>query len=153
MRKEVTGKQKDQWKETKRKGVAKYQERRKILYAVNKGAQKKNKEVKELLDRVHKKSPVLKSKIKKVSKKESARRRKYLALIKELVKLPEHQYCFAKFPGCTLIPTEWHHGRGRIGRFLFMYLRHLCHWCHVYAEMHPEEAKEKEVSFSRLTKE
>ncbi len=138
MRKEVTQKQKDQWKETQRKGVAKYQEKLKKKVLVPK-----------------KKSPVLKSsscRIKKRSKKESARQRKYLALIKELGKLPEHQECFAKFPGCTLIPTEWHHGRGRIGRFLFMYLRHLCHWCHVYAEMHPEEAKEKEVSFSRLAK-
>lgn len=139
--------QREYW-DKKRKDVAKkYQEKRKLLYLVNKGAAKKRKETAIILSVVNKRAP-----IRKVSKKEAARKRKYLTLIKELSVLPEHQECAAKFEGCTFIPTEWHHGVGRIGKRLLnkKYLKHLCHPCHVVAELNPDRAKEVGISFLRL---
>ena len=136
MVKKPTQKEIENWNRIRAKGVKKYQQKKKA---------------------VKKKSPVLKSipkkriyKINKVSKKEAERKRQYNALIKELKKLPENKTC--QWPGCILPATDCHHGKGRVGKYLLMkkWLKFLCREHHIYAELNPEEAKEKGISFSRL---
>lgn len=96
--------------------------------------------------------------IKPVSKKESKRKVKYSAIRKEFFLDPKNQLCLMRLiPECIKFQqpaTEVHHGKGRIGELLFntKFFIPGCTGCHRYAELHPEEAKEKGVSFLRLSK-
>lgn len=142
MRKKVTQKQKDQWKETQRKGVAKYQEklRKKVLVP-------------------KKKSPVLKSspnkvyKINKRTKKRAADERKYNARVRELKADPEN-VCQAKLKGCTGRFEHNHHKKGRIEELLLDESEwlFLCTNCHDIIEEKRKMAKEKGFSSYRLTR-
>lgn len=67
--------------------------------------------------------------------------------------MKNHPMCEAKLPGCSSIATECHHKRGR-GEYLLdstTFLA-LCHLCHSYIELHPNQAKELGFSESRLSK-
>ena len=148
MRKEVTQKQKDQWKETQRKGVAKYQEKLKKKVLVPKG-----------------RGPVLKSKpkktykIKKVSKTQAKRNARYHKQRKEWFKKPENQYCKLNMTeDCTKdhpkVATDVHHPFGKVGDLLFAEEFWLPgdRECHRLAHDKDAEAKEKGVSGLRISK-
>lgn len=167
MRKEVTQKQKDQWQKTREKGVTKYQERRKILYEVNKGAQKKNKEAKQILVKVHKKSRALKSvgtnpkkkyKLRKRTPKEAARYREYLRIRKIWFQDPANHICKLHMteecrefgePACDV-----HHTKGTIGNNLLDITTWLpgSRKCHRLIDEHTKEAIERGVVKSRHAK-
>lgn len=73
------------------------------------------------------------------------RREKFLALRKK---------CEAGLPGCTKIPTQVHHGAGRIGENFLNTETWVavCRMCHQEIELNPEMAKEVGLSVSRLSK-
>lgn len=52
---------------------------------------------------------------------------------------------------CTEEALQIHHKKGRIGDLLTdpTYFLAVCHQCHIYIELHPEEAKEKGWSLAR----
>jgi len=68
--------------------------------------------------------------------------------------LNDHQECAVKQPGCKGVATIIHHGEGRCGDLLFDKTKFVpvcdgpC--CHTWVETHPIEAKELNLSFSRL---
>lgn len=88
--------------------------------------------------------------IPKISKKESARLRKYSVVRKEY--LAEHPFCEVK--GCRERATENHHKRGKIGSLLCdkRYFFATCSDHHRFIEVHPEWAKENGYSENRLSK-
>lgn len=123
MRKEPTKKKLDQWKETNRKGVAKYQEKLKS---------------KSLVLKV----PVFKAKTKKTyliskrSVKQVSRLKKYNAIKKEWFKDEGNQFCkLNNTEDCKMYhkeATEPHHTLGVIGELLFDTEHWLptCRLCH-----------------------
>ena len=71
---------------------------------------------------------------------------------KRLAFLTLHTNCQAKLVGCTGKASDVHHKAGRVGdNYLKMstWLA-VCRNCHQWIETHPEEAKELELSESRL---
>lgn len=60
--------------------------------------------------------------------------------------------CEAQLDGCSIKATDLHHAKGKIGDLLTdqRYFKALCRNCHSYLEVHPDEAKEKGFSLSRL---
>jgi hypothetical protein len=71
---------------------------------------------------------------------------------KRVAFLALHPSCQGKLVGCTKVSTEVHHKAGRVGdNFLNMstWLA-VCRSCHTWIENHPEDAKELELSVSRL---
>lgn len=89
--------------------------------------------------------------IKKVSDKLSKRQKVYT--LKRRIYLLEHPKCMVNVEGCTQEATQVHHAKGRDGALLIevKYFRAVCSSCHKYVELHPEEAKEKGWSVSRLS--
>ncbi len=142
MGKKPTQKQLDQWKETQRKGVAKYQEKLKKKVLVPK-----------------ERNPVLKSRPKKVytiskrTKKRAADERKYNARVKVLKADPSNR-CKGKLKGCNGKFEHNHHSKGRIGKLLLdeKYWVFLCQNCHDIVEEKREMAKELGLSVYRLTR-
>jgi len=62
--------------------------------------------------------------------------------------------CKAKLPGkCTISATDVHHTKGREGWLLLAiaFWIPLCRACHMWAEEHPNEAKELKLSLNRLS--
>lgn len=89
-----------------------------------------------------------KKKIRPYSKKRQKENRRYSELSKEFL---EEKIC--EFPGCELPATDVHHGRGRGIYFLDVTTwKGLCREHHSHIETHPDEAKELNLSASRLTK-
>lgn len=68
--------------------------------------------------------------------------------------LEENPYCEAKLNVCTYQAIEVHHKKGRIGDLLNdkKYFLSVCRNCHEWIESHPKEAKELNLSISRLAK-
>lgn len=64
----------------------------------------------------------------------------------------ENKNCQARLENCTIKATDIHHSKGKIGDLLTdkRYFKALCRNCHSYLEVHPNEAKEKGFSLSRL---
>lgn len=142
MAKEVTQKQKDQWQKTREKAVKKFQEN-----------QKKNKKI------VYKSRPVLKSKIKKVSKTQAKRLAQYHKQRKKWFENPDNQYCKLNMTeDCTADnpkeATDIHHTAGRVGSLLYEEKFWLPgdRVCHRLAHDKDKEAKQKGVSVLRLSK-
>lgn len=88
--------------------------------------------------------------IKPLSTKRAKQNREYSKVRKDY--LIKHPKCEVK--GCRFIATEIHHTKGRIGDLLTdeRYFLAVCHSHHVEIENHPEIAKEKGYSQSRLKK-
>jgi hypothetical protein len=59
--------------------------------------------------------------------------------------------CQASLPGCSNVSTDIHHKKGR-GPFLLDVASWIsvCRHCHTWIELHPKEAKELNLSESRL---
>jgi hypothetical protein len=98
------------------------------------------------------KPTVIKQPISRVSDKRAKQERAYTVLNK--VYLENNPTCVGKIPGiCTIKATEVHHASGRVEEKLndIRDFRALCHACHVWVELHPIEAKELNLSKSRLT--
>ena len=90
--------------------------------------------------------------IPKFSKKREEENEIYFELREKFLVLKKN--CEAGLPGCTKIPTQVHHGAGRVGsNFLNLetWLA-VCRMCHRKIEMNPIEAKELGLSVSRLQK-
>lgn len=68
--------------------------------------------------------------------------------------LTDNPVCQIQVEGCTHEATEVHHKKGRIDKLLTNkeFFCAACSSCHHWAEMNPDEAKEKGVSISRLKK-
>lgn len=66
--------------------------------------------------------------------------------------LDENPYCEARLSSCTIQAIEVHHKKGRIGKLLNdkKFFLSVCRNCHEWIERHPKEAKELELSISRL---
>lgn len=88
--------------------------------------------------------------IPKVSEKQLQRLAKYRKVRDQFMK--DHPQCQARLKGCTIKATDIHHARGKVGDLLTdkRYFKALCRDCHSYLEVHPNEAKEKGFSLSRL---
>lgn len=88
-------------------------------------------------------------------KKFSDKTRKLIAKYTDLraIFLKDHPLCQANLTSCTKIATDVHHMKGR-GKFLLDVLTWLsvCRNCHHWIEEHPEEAKQLNLSQSRLNK-
>jgi hypothetical protein len=87
-----------------------------------------------------------------LSKKRAAEMRVYNKARKEF--LSEILYCQASIGHvCTCWPTQIHHMAGKIGANLNDQSKWLavCQNCHDWIEGHPKEAKERGLSFNRLT--
>lgn len=71
--------------------------------------------------------------------------------VERLKYLEKHPICEAKTNDCTKEAQQIHHKKGRIGSLLTdpAYFLAVCHQCHVYIEVHPEEAKENGWSLER----
>jgi hypothetical protein len=91
---------------------------------------------------------VSKGKIKSVSDKMLTSLKEYRKVRDKY--MAEHTIC--EHPNCSEPSTETHHQKGRIGDLLTnpLYFKARCHRCHVWAELHPLEAKELGLSLSRL---
>lgn len=88
------------------------------------------------------------TRIKPASKKRAKQNREYSKLRKQF--LIQHPKC--QVSGCRQVATEVHHLAGRIGDLLTDPKNFLavCHEHHVEIENHPDLAKEKGYSKSRL---
>lgn len=66
--------------------------------------------------------------------------------------LSAYPMCQARLDGCQGEATEVHHKRGRVGRLLTdaRYFLAVCHSCHEWIELHPQEAKKLGFSMRRL---
>lgn len=75
-----------------------------------------------------------------------------LYLIARKLYLKHHPLCKVKVHGCHLASAEVHHMKGRTGKLYLdqAFWLPVCSPCHKYVETHPEEAKEKGWSVSRL---
>jgi len=65
--------------------------------------------------------------------------------------LKNHPYCKAKVPGCSIIATDIHHKKGRVGKLFLDDSEFLavCRMCHTWIENNPAEAKLLDFSKSR----
>ncbi len=91
--------------------------------------------------------------IAKLSDKRKIQEAQYQKLRLEFLNV--HQKCEIKAnSNCTVFATECHHSKGRIGLLLtdVKYFIAGCRNCHQWAETHPNEAKEKGWSVTRLNK-
>lgn len=86
--------------------------------------------------------------IKKISDKHKERLKRYQKL--------RDAFLLGKtcsFPECVSKEVECHHSEGRVGNNLFQGFVALCHKHHMWVETHPLEARELDLSKSRLTNE
>ena len=76
----------------------------------------------------------------------------YLRLRKEFLNKPENQFCKAHLEGCSLMATDIHHIKGRLGDLLcdVNYFLPVCRNCHSIIENSPLLAKELGFSQNRL---
>lgn len=82
---------------------------------------------------------------KKVSEREKGRMEQYVEL--RYIYLKKNPICEV----CKIQKAiEIHHKSGRAGEALYSDFLAVCHGCHVWIEEHPEEAKEKGYSISRI---
>jgi hypothetical protein len=89
-------------------------------------------------------------KLRPISKKQSRLISQYTALRKEFFSgIP--LLCAANLSSCTKMATDVHHKKGR-GKYLLDTITWLpvCRNCHHWIEEHPKEAKELNLSQSRL---
>ena len=88
--------------------------------------------------------------IRKVSKKQAARLRKYKTLRDDYLEV--NAFCLVK--GCNCMSSEVHHMKGRIGDLLFdtRFFLPVCRAHHNYIENHPRESYEAGYSLKRLAK-
>lgn len=114
----------------------------KLTEVAKKCAARLNEHTKQLKAALKKSTP------KKISDKEKERQKKFKPIRAKFIK--EHPYCCM----CGKKATEVHHGRGKVGKLLLdaRWFKSMCADHHRWAELHPKEAKEKGVSFSRLEK-
>jgi hypothetical protein len=98
------------------------------------------------------KSSERKAPINKVSEKRKEQNHEYFKLVEQYKR--DNPECAVRLGGCTGATEDPHHKRGR-GKYLLDVTTWLpvCRNCHIYIENHPEEAKEKGWSESRLKKE
>ncbi len=86
--------------------------------------------------------------------KQSKKRRSQNVLYskKRRIFMEQNKYCQANLSNCTILATDLHHKRGRIGKLLTdeRYFLAVCRSCHNYIESHPIFAKEKGFSLNRL---
>lgn len=70
-----------------------------------------------------------------------------------LIFLADNTRCAARFTVCSHKSTEIHHSKGRNEYYLDVETWiPICSQCHVWAEIHQEEAKQINISQDRLTK-
>lgn len=109
---------------------------------------------KSLKEHPLKRTPLKRSgtKIKKRSDKRAKQEREYS--VKRKKYLEANSECQARLPMCTHVSTTIHHPGGRIGDLLTDESNFigLCLPCHEWVESHPKEAKEMNLSKSRLNK-
>lgn len=88
--------------------------------------------------------------IPKISKSMAIKLREYAKLKKEFMK--EHPICAADFNYCSILATDIHHSKGRVGKLLLdvKYFVPVCRSCHRKIEDNPNMAKELNLSISRL---
>ena len=81
------------------------------------------------------------------SKKRSKQEGRYSYLRKEYLRQNDRCEC------CNLMATEIHHKKGRVGKLLtdVEFFMSVCRACHETIELHPDWAKEKGYSISRLS--
>ncbi len=86
---------------------------------------------------------------KKVGDKRKELNHEYFKLVEQFKR--DNPKCAVRLVGCTDATDDPHHKRGR-GKYLLDVSTWLpvCRNCHVYIENHPEEAKERGWSQSRL---
>ncbi len=100
-----------------------------------------------------KRGPIKKKayKIKPRSDKRAEQEKEYIKDREQFLK--EHPICEFN-ESCKRESTDVHHMEGRIGELLtdFSKCKALCRGHHVWVELHPKEAKELELSKSRLSK-
>ena len=65
--------------------------------------------------------------------------------------LKHHPCCQARIPGCSIVATDIHHKKGRVGKLFLDDSEFLavCRMCHAWIEVHPQEAKLLDFSKSR----
>ena len=85
-----------------------------------------------------------------VSDKQRERIAKYKVIRDEYMQT----YPRCEFPECPNASQDLHHGAGKVGDLLFntKYFVALCRMHHSWVEVHPKEAKELGLSFTRLDK-
>ena len=117
------------------------------------------KEQKEALNAIVKRQALLSkpkkvyAKPNKVSEKRLHENVEYLILRSKFI--TENPHCKAQVNGyCTEKTEDVHHKSGRVGKNFLDTTTFLpvCRSCHTYIESHPQEAKEKGWSMSRLQK-
>lgn len=101
------------------------------------------------------KAPSNKRPIKQKSDKQDVLDVLYSKMRKEFLERPENATCRAKLPGCLGVFKQnltVHHTKGR-GRYFLDQLTWipLCLTCHQWVEEHPKEAREMNLSGSKLT--
>lgn len=94
--------------------------------------------------------PKAKTPIKHRSDKRAKQEREYLKLNKEY--LEAHPICEGRIKCSGALSSEVHHAAGRIGKLLTdtTKFKALCHECHIWAELNPEQAKVLGISENRL---
>jgi len=92
------------------------------------------------------KKPTSSGKVKPISDKRKKRLEKYKEIRDKFLK--DNPVCM--FPGCKSKEVECHHASGRSGDSLFNDLISLCRQHHIWVETHPKEAKELNLSKTRL---
>lgn len=97
---------------------------------------------------------VSRNKKKYIIPKQSSKRRaqNVLYLKKRRIFMEQNTTCQAKLSNCSILSTDVHHRRGRVGDLLTdeRYFLAVCRSCHDYIEAHPIFAKEKGFSLNRL---
>ena len=65
--------------------------------------------------------------------------------------LKNHPCCQARIPGCSMVATDIHHKKGRVGKLFLDDSEFLavCRMCHTWIENNPAEAKLLDFSKSR----
>lgn len=73
----------------------------------------------------------------------------YTVLREQFMK--NHPHCQARIPGCSIVATDIHHKKGRVGTLFLDDSEFLavCRMCHAWIETHPAEAKLLDFSKSR----
>jgi len=90
--------------------------------------------------------------MKKEKDRKSAALKIYLLLRKDFI--ADNPRCKVNKSGCSMVATDVHHKKGRIGSLLTQteYFLPVCRFCHYWIEIHPKESKELGYSLSRLNK-
>lgn len=122
------------------------------LHEINRAGRQMDKEMDKrnsLIAKQKAKNAAPKPAVKKVSEKRKEQNHEYNNLAKQF-KL-DNPTCAVRISGCTGSSEDVHHRKGR-NKYLLEVSTWIsvCRNCHIYIENHPEEAKEKGWSESRL---